>query len=148
MNGLTIPSLAIAVQQPWAFFLVAGLKNVENRTWALPVDHVDKWLLIHASAKPAFNLDEAKDILGEVHGAPWTAELPLHGRKTGGIVGMVRFGRSLQGSTSPWADSLADTWHWPVLEALLLPFRPCKGQLGFFKVDYASLRAKAQRKLL
>lgn len=40
---------AITVKQPWASLIVAGIKDIENRTWATKYRGP---LLIHASAKP------------------------------------------------------------------------------------------------
>lgn len=41
---------AISIKQPWAYLLCAGIKNVENRTWATKYRGR---VYIHASAKPA-----------------------------------------------------------------------------------------------
>ncbi|UJX40368.1 ASCH domain-containing protein [Desulfovibrio sp. JY] len=137
---MDIPRIAIAVQQPWAWLLVNGFKDVENRTWPLPSAYVGRRILIQASARPTFNLSMARDILEEIHaryGLPGGLRFPDEGRQSGGIVGVVRFVGCDQGHrTSPWAES--GQWHWRVADAAPLPFMPCKGRLGFFRVDYAA----------
>lgn len=42
----------LTVKQPWATFIVSGVKDVENRTWKTSYRGR---VLIHASAKPAFH---------------------------------------------------------------------------------------------
>ncbi len=137
---MDIPSIAVSVQQPWAWLIVNGFKDVENRTWPLPPAYVGRRVLVHASQRPRFNLAEARGLLEEIHaryGLRGGLRFPEVGRQTGGIVGMVRLVGCDQGHrVSPWAES--GQWHWQLSEAAPLPFMPCKGRLGFFRVDYAA----------
>jgi hypothetical protein len=131
------PSIAISVQQPWAFFLVNGFKPVENRTWPIPDKYIGARVLIQASARPLFPLAAARETLAEMHalyGIPGGWRFPEMGRDVGGIVGMVRLVGCTRDHVSPWA--VPGQWHWQTAEAKPLPFMPCKGQLGFFRVDY------------
>lgn len=41
---------AITIKQPWASFIVHGLKDIENRTWACPKKYIGQMVLIHAGA--------------------------------------------------------------------------------------------------
>ncbi len=41
---------AITIKQPWASFIVHGLKDIENRTWACPKKYIGQRVLIHAGA--------------------------------------------------------------------------------------------------
>ena len=43
---------AITIKQPWAFLIVHGIKDIENRTWACPWKYIGHRVLIHASEKP------------------------------------------------------------------------------------------------
>lgn len=36
----------------------------------------------------------------------------------------------------PWAWAMPGQWHWVLADARPLPFWPCKGRLGIFKVEY------------
>lgn len=133
---MNLPTVAISIQQPWAWLVVNGFKDVENRTWPLPrkfVGHV----LIHASKTPKFVQSGARDILEEIHsrhGLPGGIRLPEEGRECGGIVGVARLCGSVKGHHSPWANP--DGWAWVVTDAKPLPFMPFKGRLGFFPVTY------------
>ncbi|OLN31307.1 hypothetical protein DVDV_0095 [Desulfovibrio sp. DV] len=138
---MRIPTLALSVQQPWAWLIVNGFKPLENRTWVLPAKHVGP-VLIQASAKPLFSISAVRDMLYEHHaryGLAGGLRFPEEGRQTGGIVGMARFTGCTRDHVSPWAAR--GQWHWLIADAKLLPFMPCKGRLGFFRVDYAPARA-------
>lgn len=142
---MNLPTLALSFWQPWAFFIVHGLKDVENRTWALPRKYLDLpygvEILVHASKSPRFSLSEAQDILWELHarhGLRIPDELPEAARQCGGVVGKVRLAGCRQGSASPWASAEPGTWHWSLADAQPLPFMPCPGHQGFFHVTYSA----------
>lgn len=94
----------ISIRQPWAWFIIHGWKDIENRTWKLPQKYIGKPVLIHAGKyfKPA----EIVDILYDVDGAgmkkPEPAVLTLGELKEqcGGIVGVATFSGCVQDSTS------------------------------------------------
>ena len=45
--------LAISIRQPWAWLIVNGYKDIENRSWCPPEKVIDQSVLIHAGkAKP------------------------------------------------------------------------------------------------
>ena len=134
---MDLPSFAVSVQQPWAWLIINGFKDVENRTWTLPGRYVGARVLIHASARPGFSLAAAREILEEIHalhGLPGGLCFPEQGRESGGIIGLVDFAYSTRDHVSPWCA--AGQCHWRIASARPLPFFPCKGQLGFFRVDY------------
>lgn len=58
--------IALTVCQPWAWAIVSGPKDVENRSW--PTRHRGR-LLIHAGTSPAWATDEAFALL-RPHGCP------------------------------------------------------------------------------
>lgn len=133
-----IPTIALSIQQPWAWLIVNGFKDLENRTWALPDKYLGATVLIHASARPPFSIATARDLVSEIHaryGIPGGLRYPAEGRGVGGIVGVARFTGCTRDHVSPWAAR--GQWHWLIAEARPLPFMPCKGRLGFFRVDYA-----------
>ena len=139
----TYPSIALAVQQPWAWLIVNGIKDVENRNWSLPEKYLGQLVLIHASARPPFSIATARDIVCEIHaryGLPGGLRYPPMGRGVGGIVGMARLVGCTHDHVSPWA--IKGQWHIQLAEARPLPFMRCKGALGFFRVDYSPARAE------
>ena len=77
------PTIALAVQQPWAWLIVNGIKDVENRNWPLPEKYLGQLVLIHASARPPFSIATARDIVSEMHaryGLPGGLVYPPEGR--------------------------------------------------------------------
>ena len=109
---------ALSIIQPWAWLIVSGHKDIENRNWPTrfrgPV-------LIHAGKK----LDV--ESLNYVHGYP---NQPREFER-GGIVGIAEIVDCVTGSNSPW-------WSGPygfvIRNARPLPFVPMRGALGFFDV--------------
>lgn len=111
--------IALSIRQPWAWAIVNGHKDVENRLWA--TDHRGS-LLIHAGKK----FDRRGFGLLEQLGIAYPDEPDV-----GGIVGMVDVIGCIDDSESPWARE--GSWHW--LLARPLEFRspiPCQGRLGLF----------------
>lgn len=132
----TLPTLALSIRQPWAWLIVNGFKDVENRTWPTPYRGP---LLIHAGktmrpAEYAWAMEFIEEFVSPdlVRQVPDMAELPL-----GGFVGVATLVDCVRASTSPWF-TCADTedGHGFVLaDARAIEFTPWKGRLGFFNVN-------------
>jgi ASCH domain len=112
---------ALSVKQPWAWAIVAGYKDVENRSRRT---NFRGELLIHAGAE----LDPAGFQflweMGLYKALP--ADLP-----TGGLVGIVEIVDCIQRHDSDWA--FPGGWHWVL--ARPREFRNvlhCPGRLGMF----------------
>jgi len=126
---------AISIQQPWAWLIVMGIKDVENRTW---------WrrykgeVLIHASKQFA-----ACDMEWIKKRIPMEMQQKFHqtffeknNYKLGGIVGKAEIVDWVDNSHSPWFEGPVGI----VLQnAQVLEFAPCPGQLGLFDVNYDEL---------
>lgn len=132
---------ALAIRQPEAFLVVNGFKTIENRTWTLPERLIGKPILIHASKRPTFNaMDAQREICrrgqsGEVYMA---AQRGL-GTGEGGIVGMVTVLGCPKGQANPWSEP--GVYNWMLAKGQPLPFYPCRGRLGLFKVEYPHTEA-------
>jgi hypothetical protein len=113
--------IALSIRQPWAHRILCEGKDVENRTWPIPLKYRGRRVLIHAGLRP--------DMAERKRCAFPDAELPL-----GGIVGVVTLRGCVQDSLSPWAEP--GCFHWLLADARPLRFFPCKGFLGFFTVAY------------
>lgn len=138
---------ALSIRNPWAWLVVNGYKDVENRTWQRSFTGP---LLIHAGKKPDVDVSS-------VEWAFWMAALksgqPVeriwkkyeHEKVMGALVGKVVVEGCVSHSESPWffgpyafvvKEPVA--WRDPV---------PYKGALNFFPVPekwlehYAGLRA-------
>ena len=125
----------LSVRQPWAWFIVRGLKGVENRTW-----HTNFLgpVLIHASkgmTKRAYD-DAMEFVEDSVRNAPAVLlELPDHDQlERGGIVGVTEIldCRKNKGlfDLDDWETDAGYAWLFG--EAAPLPFTPCTGTLGLW----------------
>lgn len=112
---------ALSLKQPWAWLVVNGYKDVENRSWR--TKHRGS-LLIHASSS---SLAVAPEHIEEAYGVRLPPELEF-----GGIVGMVGVIDCVQHHSSPW--KFPDSWGWVLQNPRRLPFRQCKGFVGLFKL--------------
>lgn len=126
----------ISIRQPWAWLILHGGKDIENRTWPLPSKFNGKRVGIHAGKW--FNPGEIAQIFNNLKNArliPKGKTLTLHELQAqcGGIVGIATF-FSGPANESPWA--FPGEHHWHVTDARPLPFHPCKGRLGIFEVSY------------
>ena len=122
---------ALSIRQPWAWLIVRGIKDVENRTWRTGYRGP---LLIHAATHPM--TEDAEAWLAEYcHGLG--IEGPHFPLVAGGIVGraVVADCVRLEDLVHPseWAEG---PWCWLLDDAEPLPFLPWTGQRGLFEVDY------------
>jgi len=127
---------AILIRQPWAWFIVNGFKNIENRDWATKFRGK---VLVH-SAK-GMTQAEYSDVCyfcqhsdSPVRKMMRGFEIPsFQTLQRGGIIGMTEILDCVSQSESPWFFGI----HGFVLgRSRALPFMPYKGQLGFFDVQY------------
>ena len=140
----------LSLRQPWACLVVHFGKSIENRRWN---SHFRGEFLIHAAkGMTRREFDEALAFARSVLGDACPTEERLRSiLRFGGIVGHARLvdvvppcagvGGRCQCSA---ALSFGRSWHWPeqygfVLEDVVpLPFRPCRGHLGFFELKEAA----------
>jgi hypothetical protein len=115
--------LALSIRQPFAWLIVHGHKDIENRTWRAPPKGR---IAIHASR----TFDRDGYLWVQQHFP--TLKMPLPSDfEFGGIVGMVEHCGSVDEHKSPWFAG-------PFGHVLKNP-RPCRfvrvpGQLRFFDV--------------
>lgn len=109
----------LSVRNPYAWLIVAGLKPIENRTWA--VEHRGP-LLIHAAKKPA------QRSIGEIE-AQYRVTIDQDELQFGGIIGVVDLVSIVRHSNSIWFDG---PFGWVLANARRLPFVPCIGSQGLF----------------
>ena len=123
---------ALSIRQPYAWLIVSGFKDIENRSWKT---HHRGPLLIHAAARYSRS-DHAyfSSTLRRDFGItlPDFVELPL-----GGIVGQVDVVECVSEHTSRWKD--ADSFGFVLARPLPLPFCRCKGRLGLFDIATSSV---------
>jgi hypothetical protein len=116
--------LALSVWQPWAYLLVTGVKDAENRRWKTS-HHGRLW--IHASQR--FDVEAYEALLAEGVALPTVVELPH-----GALVGAVELLGCVRDSASRWAEP--GCWHWQIRQSWALPEPiPMRGRQGLFRVE-------------
>lgn len=120
------PIYALSIRQPWAWLIVNGYKDIENRNWKT---YFRGSIYIHAGKGMTANEYEicrltVKDINPEII-LPPPKDLPR-----GGIVGIAEITNCVSGSQSPW---FFGEYGFVLRNARPLPFRECRGELGLFR---------------
>jgi len=122
---------ALSLKQPWAFLLVYGYKDIENRTWSTKFRGR---VYIHASKtidKPAFEWI-AKNIPLDIIQKFMPGNLPDNRMfTTGAIIGEIDITDCVTSSDSQW---FFGPYGFKVANPVAYdkPI-PCKGMLGFFE---------------
>jgi hypothetical protein len=149
--------LALTVWQPWAWLIVQGYKDVENRPWATAHRGT---LLIHAGRRfdPDFDWEWVQALLRRDYNAVMPSDPTAY--PLGGIVGRVevvacaRRGERVDNWTpgrgfiedSPW---FTGPLGWALRRAQARAWTPCRGQQGLFRPDYGAAvypRAAARKR--
>lgn len=116
--------IALSIQQPWAWLIVNGHKDVENRTWST---HRRGEFLIHAGKR--FDREGYEWVRSSFPEIPMPPRLAF---ETGGIVGRARLLDCVYDHPSRW---FFGPFGFVVVDAEPLPFEACRGRLGFFEVE-------------
>jgi hypothetical protein len=131
------PSVALSIRQPWAWLILHGGKDIENRQWS---DHFRGYVFLHA----AKGMSEAEWLDGtDFAKAVWRHSgyqpAPDIRRPTfktidrGGIVGVAKVVGCVSNHESPW---FVGPYGFVLKEVRPLPFHPCRGDRYFFPIDY------------
>ena len=116
---------AISIRQPWAWLIVNGHKDIENRSWKT---FLRGTVLVHAS-KGMTRDDYAT---AHAHADDQGITLPAFEElERGGIVGQATITDCVDQDASPW---FFGEYGFVLKDAKPLPFQPYKGALGFFNV--------------
>jgi hypothetical protein len=128
------PSLArlraLSIRQPWAWLIVNGLKDIENKSFRI---HRRDPLLIHAGLNLA-GYTEKIELVKRKYGI----SVPLE-PEVGGIVGVVDVIDCVESHESQWLDK--GFFGWVLANPRRLRFRSCKGALGLFRPEYQKYRS-------
>ena len=116
---------AISIRQPWAWLIVNGYKDIENRVWST---NVRGPVLIHAGQSKQ---DTTAEALAYIKRKYHVADLP-DTFETGGIVGIAEITDCVKSHRSKWFQG---PFGWTLAHARRLTFKPVKGQLKFFSPD-------------
>jgi hypothetical protein len=127
---------ALSLTQPWAWLVVHGGKDIENRVWNTKFRG---GFLVHAAkGMKRSDYDDARRFAETVQGYQFAHDMPLPEQlERGGIVGAANLYtviHPLRPSEMPGRLP----WHMPEQYGFVLgdmrplPFLPCKGALGFW----------------
>jgi hypothetical protein len=122
--------LCLSVRQPWAWLLMEGIKDVENRSWATDYRgtialHASKSLVRSEYAK-AQNLIKVKQLEVTLP--------PLEQLELGGVLGLIDIVDCVPRHPSPWY--IGGNFAFVMANPRKGQFVPLKGQLGLFYVTY------------
>jgi hypothetical protein len=113
----------LVIRQPWAWLVVNGLKDTENRNWKCK--HRGPLLIQSSQKRPsAADYDEAAEYARDRGVKKLPAREAL---ECGGIVGIVNLIDCVGESDSVWYED--GCFAWVLEDATPLPFVPCKGKL-------------------
>jgi hypothetical protein len=136
--------LAISVRQPWAWMIIHGRKDVENRAWPT---NVRGRVLIHAAKTMTKGEWDAAWHFGYGTDAPLKAAeagLTRANIERGGIIGSIEIFDCTTQCRSHW---FMGPYGYLLRNPQPLPFAPWRGQLGFFDVPVQSLPVDARQAL-
>lgn len=118
---------ALSIRQPWAWLIVNGYKDIENRRWKR-IPRFTGELYIHASL--GCTKVEYREAVEFAHSIdPSIPVPPLEALERGGLVGKVVVEGVVERSRSPWFVGRIGL---VLCKPETQDFIPCKGQLGFF----------------
>ena len=125
----------LSVRQPWAWLIVSGYKNIENRSWK--TDYRGE-LFIHASQGFDWTALEWLEQFWEYqvlvcrHFGIRGPHIAMRKEEFGAIVGYADLTDCVRNANSIWA--MPGCWHWELHRALQLAPIPLKGRLGIFEI--------------
>lgn len=125
-----VETKALSIRQPWAWFIVNGYKDVENRSWKPSEKMMGQRIVIHASARKLTKTDfeEFVEICEDlkIKRFPKSVDDFVYGSYVGSAV----ITGAVKNSKSEWAAR--GSWHILLDKAKKMTPKKKKGQLGFF----------------
>ena len=123
--------LALSIRQPWAWLIINGGKDIENRGW--PTRFRGR-VLIHASkGMTRHEWSNAWEFASGSGASPkaFMAGMTLGSIDRGGIIGSVEIVDCVTESASRW---FVGKYGFVLRDPRPTPFVPYKGRLGFFDI--------------
>jgi len=132
----------LSIRQPWAWFILHGGKDVENRCWRHAPKYRGRFLIHASSGCTTAEYEEAVRWVQErglvqtekLVAMPYVRRVAMREAiERGGIVGEATLRKVTQGEPPRgWYTGGVGLW---LKDVKPLPLYPCKGALGFFRVE-------------
>lgn len=129
---MSIPLFALAIRQPWAWLIIHGGKDVENRTWRTGFRGR---FLIHASLGMKDSEYLAACDFCRARGL--TLPPPQDELRKGGVIGSVEIVDCVTNLESSWFEG---PFGFVMRNPVALPFHRLKGSLAFFRHGITELK--------
>lgn len=131
---------ALSIRQPWAWFIVNGHKDIENRTWWPPQALLGQRFLVHAG-QTRLTKDDYEEFLKivklfKIKDYPKSPD----DFDYGALVGSAVLDSAIEDSDSPWAGE--GQIHYVLRDVNKSVPVPAKGQLKFFDPDSQNVKKK------
>ncbi|EZP50330.1 ASCH domain-containing protein [Delftia sp. RIT313] len=127
---------ALSIRQPWAWLIVHGYKDIENRDWSTPFRGQ---VLVHAGlTMTRAYFDQITEELGNSDMLPAGGLPSYEDLLRGGLVGWTRIVDCVEHSTSKWKQE--GSFGFVLRDSRPMPFVPWKGRLQFFNVPEGALK--------
>lgn len=124
------PVRVLSIRQPWAWLIVNGYKDIENRDW---YTNVRGPLLLQTGQRWDDDMrgQDAVDFFKEVHGIDVPLDLP-----TGGYVGITNLTDCVRQSDSKW---FVGDFGLVMKDSRPCRFKRARGQLGIYGVPWSDV---------
>lgn len=120
---------ALSIKQPWASLIIYGGKDIENRTWG--TSYRGRILILASKERNEWEFEAARHLIQEKGLAKEYDVLPW--MNDGGVIGSVELVDCARKSDSPW---FCGPVGWVLKNPKPLVFRPVKGRLGLWDMEY------------
>lgn len=118
---------ALSIRQPWAWFILHGGKDIENRRWA--TGFRGRFYVHAAKGMTRGEFFQAIEFVREFNPELALRMPAFESLPRGGVVGQVTLADCVSAHKSPW---FCGPFGFVLKDPQPLPFSPCKGELGFF----------------
>jgi hypothetical protein len=108
----------ISIKQPWAWLIVAGFKDIENRDW--PTSYRGELFIQAGKYRPSE--DELRDIEKK-----FRVKIDRDALQFGGIIGKTRLIDCVRSHPSKW---FFGPFGFTLADSSIVPFRPLRGMPG------------------
>lgn len=126
----------ISILQPYAWLIVNGHKDIENRCWRTGFRGR---ILIHAGK--TYSRRDHDEYVHELMD-DFGIELPVYDSiERGGVVGAATITDCVKEHPSRW--KMQGTWGFVLKDQRTATFAPCRGQLGIFRVPVETILGAA-----